>query len=363
MMKRIGVLTGGGDCPGLNAVIRAIVKTASDLDIEVIGFRDGFRGVVMNEFLPLTPKDVVGILIKGGTILGSSNRDNPYHFKTEKNGETVYADLSDQAVANIEQLGLDCTIVIGGDGTLSCADDFMQKGVKIVGVPKTIDNDLNGTDLTFGFMTAIDTATDALEKLHTTAESHHRIMVLEVMGRDAGWIALQAGIAGGADVVLIPEIPFTLEQVAKRIFERKNRGRTFSIIIVAEGAKPVGGQQVVKRIVSGSPEPFRLGGIGGEIARQLEEITGFESRVTVLGHLQRGGKPSAFDRILASRYGVAAVEMATQGQFGMMASLQGTAISTVPIAVAIKELKTVPPEGELVQTARSLGMSFGGSLT
>ncbi len=331
VVKRIGVLTGGGDCPGLNAVLRAIVKTASDLDIEVIGFRDGFRGVVMNEYLPLTPAEVVGILIKGGTILGSSNRDNPYHFKINKNGKTVYADLSDQAVENIDQLHLDCLIVIGGDGTLSCAYDFMKKDVKIIGVPKTIDNDLSGTDLTFGFMTAIDTATDALEKLHTTAESHHRIMVLEVMGRNAGWIALQAGIAGGADVVLIPEIPFTLEHVVKKIMERKNRGRNFSNIIVAEGAKPKDGKQVFKRIVKGSPEPFRLGGIGEEIANELEAITGFESRVTVLGHLQRGGKPSAFDRVLASRYGVAAVEMATKGLFGMMASLQGTEISAIPI--------------------------------
>ncbi|HHT49266.1 MAG TPA: 6-phosphofructokinase [Firmicutes bacterium] len=358
-MKRIGVLTGGGDCPGLNAVLRAIVKTAHDSGLEVIGFKDGFRGVVMNEYIPLTPKEVVGILVKGGTILGSSNRDNPYHFCLEQKGETIYADLSDQAVANMERLGLDCLIVIGGDGTLACAYDFMKKGVKIIGVPKTIDNDLNGTDLTFGFMTAIDTATDALEKLHTTAESHHRVMVLEVMGRNAGWIALQAGIAGGADVVLIPEIPFTLERVAKKIFERKKRGRNFSIIIAAEGAKPEGGQQVVKRIVEGSPEPIRLGGIGEKIAQGLEENTGFESRVIVLGHLQRGGKPSAFDRILASRYGVAAVRMASQGLFGMMASLQGTEITTVPIEVAIKELKTVPPDGEMVQTAHSIGISFG----
>ena len=358
-MKKIGVLTGGGDCPGLNAVLRSIVKTAADFHIEVIGFRDGFRGVVMNEYFLLTPREVVGILIKGGTILGSSNRDNPFHFKIHKNGKTMYADLSDQAVENIKNLALDCLIVIGGDGTLSCAYDFMKKDVKLVGVPKTIDNDLNGTDLTFGFMTAIDTATDALEKLHTTAESHHRIMVLEVMGRNAGWIALQAGIAGGADVVLIPEIPFSLEQVVGKIRERKNRGRNFSIIIVAEGAKPKGGEQMVKRLVEGSPDPVRLGGIGGEIANELEEMTGFETRVTVLGHLQRGGKPSAFDRILASRYGVAAVRMATQGMFGMMASLQGTEISAVPIAAAIKELKTVPPDGELVRTAQSIGINFG----
>lgn len=358
-MKRIGVLTAGGDCPGLNAVLRAVVKTADEHQIEVIGFRDGFRGVVMNHYLLLTPKEVVGILIKGGTILGSSNRDNPFHFQIDKNGETTYADLSDQAVRHLEQHQLDCLIVIGGDGTLSCAHDFGKKGVKIIGVPKTIDNDLNGTDLTFGFMTAIDTATDALEKLHTTAESHHRIMVLEVMGRNAGWIALQAGIAGGADVVLIPEIPFCLDHVVEKIMERKNRGRHFSIVVVAEGAKPKDGEQVVKRIVKGSPDPVRLGGIGGKVASDLEEITGFETRVTVLGHLQRGGKPSAFDRILASRYGVAAVKLAIEGKFGMMTSLQGTEIGAVPIEAAIKELKTVPPEGELVKTARSIGILFG----
>jgi len=358
-VKRIGVLTGGGDCPGLNAVLRAIVKTADEHGIEVIGFRDGFRGVVLNDYLQLTPKEVVGILIKGGTILGSSNRDNPFHFRTEQDGQVTYADLSDQAVRHLEAHQLDCLIVIGGDGTLSCANDFIKKGVKIIGVPKTIDNDLNATDLTFGFMTAIDTATEALEKLHTTAESHHRIMVLEVMGRNAGWIALQAGIAGGADVVLIPEIPYCLDRVVEKVMERKNRGRHFSIVVVAEGAKPKDGAQVVKRIVEGSPEPVRLGGIGQKVANDLEAATGFETRVTVLGHLQRGGKPSAFDRILASRYGVAAVELALAGKFGMMTSLQGWEIGAVPLAEAIKELKTVPPAGELVKTARSIGISFG----
>ncbi|HHU50537.1 MAG TPA: ATP-dependent 6-phosphofructokinase [Firmicutes bacterium] len=358
-MRRIGILTGGGDCPGLNAVIRAVVKTADEHGIEVIGFKDGFRGAVVNEYLRLTPAEVVGILIKGGTILGSTNRDNPFHFRMEKSGETVYIDRSADVIRNLHHHNLDCLIVIGGDGTLSCARDFMRMGVKIIGVPKTIDNDLKATDLTFGFMTAVDTATDALEKLHTTAESHHRIMILEVMGRYAGWIALQSGIAGGADVVLIPEIPFSLEQVAEKIRQRKERGRSFSIVVVAEGAKPVGGEMTVSRVVQGSPDPVRLGGIGNSISAALEELTGLETRVTVLGHLQRGGKPSAYDRILASRYGVAAVEMARRGAFGMMAALQGTEIVAVPLEEAVDGLRKVSPTGQLVTTARSLGICFG----
>lgn len=358
-MKRIGVLTGGGDCPGLNAVLRAIVKTADDLELEVVGFRDGFRGVVMNEWASLTPEKVVGILIKGGTILGSSNRDDPFKFRIARDGKYTYADLSDQAVENLTANRIDCLIVIGGDGTLSCARDFMKKGVKVVGVPKTIDNDLNATDLTFGFMTAVDTATDAIEKLHTTAESHHRIMVLEVMGRYAGWIALQSGMAGGADVVLIPEIPFILDKVAEKVIERKNRGRNFSIVVVAEGAKPRGGKLVVDRVVTDSPEPLRLGGVGRRVAVELEKMTGLETRETVLGHLQRGGKPSAFDRILASRYGVAAIKTAIQGEFGVMVSLQGSEIRTVPLIEAIETIKNVPAEGELVQAAKSIGISFG----
>lgn len=358
-MKRIGILTGGGDCPGLNAVIRAVVKTANENGMEVIGFRDGFRGAVVNEYVRLTPAEVVGILIKGGTILGSTNRDNPFHFKTEKDGETVFTDRSADVIRNLQDHNLDSLVVIGGDGTLSCAWDFMKRGVRIIGVPKTIDNDLKATDLTFGYMTAVDTATDALEKLHTTAESHHRIMILEVMGRYAGWIALESGIAGGADVVLIPEIPFTLDKVAEKILERKKKGRSFSIVVVAEGAKPAGGEVAVSRVVQGSPDPVRLGGIGNNISAALEELTGLETRVTVLGHLQRGGKPSAYDRILASRYGVVAAEMALRGEFGKMAALRGTEIVTVPLEEAIDGLRNVPPDGQLVTTAKNLGICFG----
>ncbi len=357
---KIGILTGGGDCPGINEVLRAVVKTAvNEYGWEVIGFRDGFRGLVLNDFCRLAPADVMGILFRGGTILGSSNRDNPFRFRIEENGQVRYEDLSGQALRNAEAHGLACLLVVGGDGTLSCAFDFTKKGLRVIGIPKTIDNDLSGTDLTFGFMTAVDTATDALEKLHTTAESHHRIMVLEVMGRYAGWIALHSGIAGSADVILIPEISYNLDRVARRIQERKSKGKTFSIIVVAEGAHAENEEMAVSRRVEGSPDPVRLGGIGQRIATDLEKLTGNEARVTVLGHLQRGGKPSAFDRILATRYGVAAVHLAAQGEFNRMISLQGEAITSVPLTKEVTELRRVPSGGELVRAAKEIGIEFG----
>ena len=357
---KIGILTGGGDCPGINAVLRAVVRTAvNEYGWEVIGFRDGFRGLVLNEYCRLTPVDVAGILTRGGTILGSSNRDNPFHFRLEENGRVRYEDLSGQALRNAEEHGLACLLVIGGDGTLNCALDFIEKGLRVIGIPKTIDNDLSGTDLTFGFMTAVDTATDALEKLHTTAESHHRIMVLEVMGRYAGWIALHSGVAGGADVILIPEIPYNLDRVGRKIQERRRRGKTSSIIVVAEGAHAENEEMVVHRRVEGSPDPVRLSGIGQRVATELEAMTGSEARVTVLGHLQRGGKPSAFDRILATRYGVAAVHLAAKGEFNRMVSLQGQAITSVPLDREVTKVKKVPPAGELVQAARKVGVEFG----
>lgn len=361
MTKKIGVLTGGGDCPGLNAVLRAVVKTAvGKYDYEVFGFKDGYRGLVMNDFVRLKRSNVSGIIEKGGTILGSSNRDNPFNFKVETgDGQSQYRDLSDQAIVNVKSNGLDCLIIVGGDGTLSSARDFAAKGLKVVGVPKTIDNDLQATDSTFGFMTAVNTATDALDKLHTTAESHHRIMILEVMGRYAGWIALYAGIAGGADVILIPEIPFNLHQVVHKIDHRKNAGKNFSIIVVAEGAKPEGGVMTVNKVVQDSPDPVRLGGVGQQIATELEALTGMESRVTVLGHLQRGGRPSPYDRMLSTRYGVAAVDLVARGCFGHMVSLKGTEITSVEISKAVGGLKNVPVDGELVQTARSIGIEFG----
>lgn len=360
MVKRIGVLTGGGDCPGLNAVLRAVVKTAMvKYHYEIVGFKDGYRGLVTNNFFTFKPGDVSGILDKGGTILGTSNRDNPFHFKVEKNGKIEYQDMSDRVVENLKMLDIDCLVLIGGDGTLTSARDFSLKGVNIVGVPKTIDNDLSATDTTFGFMTAVETATDAIDKLHSTAESHHRVMILEVMGRYAGWIAIQSGIAGGADVILIPEIPYDIHKVAQKIIERKNAGKSFSIVVVAEGAKPKDGEVSVSKVLADSPDPIRLGGIGNRVADELDRLTGIESRVTVLGHLQRGGRPVPFDRILSTRYGVAAVELANQEKFGTMVSLQGDKITSVSLEEAVGKLKTVEPDGELVRIGKSVGVGFG----
>jgi phosphofructokinase-like protein len=360
MVKKIGVITGGGDCPGLNAVLRAVVKTAIGIyGCEVIGFKDGYHGLVLNEYVKLSEASVSGILDRGGTILGSSNRDNPFSFKVEENGEVKFVDKSAQVIENIKSHGIEAMVLIGGDGTLTSARDFARKGVKVVGVPKTIDNDLSATDTTFGFMTAVDTATEAIDKLHSTAESHHRIMILEVMGRYAGWIALESGIAGGADIILIPEIPYDIQKVAQKVFNRKKAGKNFSIVVVAEGAKPKDGEMVVSHMVKDSPDPVRLGGIGQKIAQDLAELTQIDARVTVLGHLQRGGQPSAYDRILSTRYGVAAVELIKEGKFGMMVSLQGTEISAVSLEEAVGKLKTVPADCELIHFAKCIGTEFG----
>jgi 6-phosphofructokinase 1 len=360
MVKRIGVLTGGGDCPGLNAVLRAVVKTAmGKYNYEVVGFRDGYRGLVMNDFVKFESGSVSGILDKGGTILGTSNRDNPFKFRIERDGNVEYKDMSDRVIDNLAMHGIDCMVLIGGDGTLTSARDFARKGVKVIGVPKTIDNDLYATDTTFGFMTAVDTATEAIDKLHSTAESHHRVMILEVMGRYAGWIALEAGIAGGADVILIPEIPYDPKKVVRKILESKNAGKHFSIVVAAEGAKSIEGEMVVSKVVADSPDPIRLGGIGNKIADDIEKLSGIETRVTVLGHLQRGGRPIPYDRILSTRYGVNAVELVNEGKFGMMVSLQGNCITAVSLEEAVGRLKTVEPDGELVKIAKSVDVSFG----
>jgi len=360
MTKKIGVLTGGGDCPGLNAVIRAVVKTAiGKYGYEVIGFKDGYRGLVLNNFVNLKLDDVSNLLDRGGTILGTSNTDNPFNFKIEKDGESYYKDMSDRVVENLEMHDIEALVLIGGDGTMKSANAFSKKGIKVIGVPKTIDNDLNATDLTFGFMTAVETATEAIDKLHSTAESHHRVMILEVTGRYAGWIALQSGIAGGADIILIPEIPYDINKIAQKILQRKNRGKSFSIIVVAEGAKSPEGNLVVNKILTDSPDPVRLGGIGNKISEQIEELTGIESRVTVLGHLQRGGRPGPFDRILTTRYGVAAVNLIEQGDFGKMVSLQGNKIGAVKLEEAVSEMKVVDPSGEYVTIAKDLGVCFG----
>ncbi len=360
MVKRIGVLTGGGDCPGLNTVLRAVVKTAvGKYNYEVYGFKDGYKGLVLNNYIKFKPGDVSGILDKGGTILGTSNRDNPFKFKVEQDGKVEYKDMSQQVMDNVKELGIDCMVMIGGDGTLTSARDFARKGLNVIGVPKTIDNDLSATDITFGFMTAVETATDAIDKLHSTAESHHRVMILEVMGRYAGWIALEAGIAGGADVIILPEIPYDITRVVDKITERTEQGKNFSIIVVSEGAKSTTGEMVVSKVLKDSPDPIRLGGIGNKIADEVEKYTGIETRVTVLGHLQRGGRPIPYDRILSTRYGVEAVEMISRGNFGNMVSLQGDKIGSVSLEDAVGKLKTVPLDSELIRIAKSVGVGFG----
>jgi len=360
-VKRLGILTGGGDCPGLNAVIRAVAKTSFNrYGLDVAGITSGFRGMIEREYFLLDDKHVSGILHRGGTILGTTNRDNPFRYPVgRENGRVVYGDVSDRAIGNLDEMGVDVLVVVGGDGSLSIARELHNKGVKVVGIPKTIDNDLSATDVTFGFDTALHTATDAIDKLHTTAESHHRVMVLEVMGRNAGWIALHSGMAGGADVILIPEISFSYESVLKKIQQRQSRGKNFSIIVVAEGAQLPGGQHVYQQQVADNPLLDKLGGVAAVIGREIEQRSGIETRVTVLGHLQRGGPPTPFDRILGTRFGVKAVELALAGEFGQMVCLCGNRIKSVPLSRAVARQKLVDPAGELVSTAKAVGISFG----
>lgn len=359
-MTKVGILTGGGDCPGLNAVIRAVVKTAvNGYGWDVLGMEDGYDGLFdPSKIRQLTDLDVRGILPRGGTILGTANRGNPFARKVERNGETVIYDASREALAHIRELGLAALIVVGGDGTLRSAYELYQLGAPIVGVPKTIDNDITATDVTFGFDTALVTASEAIDKLHSTAESHHRVMVVEVMGRTAGWIALHAGISGGADVVVIPEIPFDLQKIFDKVQERCAQGRKFSIVVAAEGASPVGGEPVYLSRGDVLHQP-RLGGVGALLAEEISEHCNTEARVTVLGHVQRGGSPTPFDRVIGSRFGEAAVHAVAAGAMGRMMALHGTRIAHVTLAEAIGEIKLVPPDGELVRTARSLGISFG----
>ena len=359
-VHRIGVLTGGGDCPGLNAVIRAVVKTAiNDYGLEAFGVEDGYEGLVLDKVRPLTYDDVSGILTAGGTILGASNKANPFHYHEPGSGGDGPSDRSDECVENIRRAGLDGLVCVGGDGTLSIAHRLMQKGVPVIGVPKTIDNDVPETDVTFGFDTASQIIADALDRLHTTAQSHHRLMVIETMGRYVGWLALVGGMAGGGDIILIPEIPYTLESVCEAVRRRSALGRRFSIVVVAEGVKPPGGDYVTNGRVEESHDPVRLGGIGVWLARTLQEMTGIESRATVLGHLQRGGTPTARDRVLATQFGREAVEVAVRGEFGVMVALRGVGIGTVPLDKVAGRQRLVDPEGQLVRAARAVGTSFG----
>lgn len=363
MIKRIAILTGGGDCPGLNAVIRAVVKTAQfEHGFEVWGIEDGFKGLIDNRIRFLKSKDVSGILPHGGTILGTSNKDDPFRVFVKENGNVVTRDLSDKCVKHLSDLQIDALIVIGGDGTLKIGQRlYKEKGVNIVAVPKTIDNDLDSTDFTFGFDSALITATQAIDNLHTTADAHHRVMVVEVMGRYAGWIALYAGIAGGSDIILIPEIPYKYESIVTKLKERQNEGKRFSIVVVAEGAKPIGGEMVTKRIIPTSPDRVRLGGIANVVADKIEELTDIETRVTVLGHLLRGGNASPFDRILGTRFGCHALKLVKESKWGNMVSLSGNKITEVPIEKAVDKLKLVNPDGDLVKTALQVGTNLGFS--
>jgi ATP-dependent phosphofructokinase / diphosphate-dependent phosphofructokinase len=359
--KRIGIVTGGGDAPGLNAVIRAVVKTAAiDYGAETVGIEDGFNGLFgAGGARPLTPDDVRGILPRGGTILGTANRGNPFAQKVVRpDGSTEVVDRSADVLQALGALRLDALIVVGGDGTLRIGLDLCRKGCSVIGVPKTIDNDVGGTEVTFGFDTALNTATEAIDKLHTTAESHHRAMVLELMGRDAGFITLHAGVAGGADVILLPEIPFRFESVCAKVSERASRGSKFSILAVAEGAHPLGGDPIYSR-AGDEVTVARLGGVGNLVGRIVNDHCGVETRVTVLGHVQRGGGPTPFDRWLATRYGAAAVRLAMEGKFGRMVALRNSLITDLPLEEALAVPKRVDPAGEGVRTARGLGISFG----
>ncbi len=362
-MKRLGILTGGGDAPGLNAVIRAVVLTASDdYNMEVVGIPDGFDGLLDSDRARvLTPLDVRGILSRGGTILGAANRGNPFAKKTTSAGAETITDVSADALRNIERLKLDALLVLGGDGTLRISQDLFARGAPIVGVPKTIDNDMGGTDVTFGFNTAVATATEATDRLHSTAESHHRVMVLELMGREAGWISLVAGVAGGADVILIPEIEFDTAGLIAKLEERRSSGRLFSILAVAEGARSKNRAPVL-RTAADALHVARLGGIGQQVSDLIETTSGLETRCTVLGHLQRGGTPVPFDRWLATRYGAAAVRLAAGHGFGRMVCYHHHAIGDITLADALAQTpKLVDPKSEMVQMARGVGISFGDS--
>lgn len=359
MYKTVGILTGGGDAPGLNAVIRAVVKTATgQFGMRVIGIEDGFEGLLgETRTRPLSQLDVRGLLPRGGTILGTRNRGR-FVEHTAGGLATSSKEVYDEAVNNLSRLNLDALVVLGGEGTLTIAAEFDRIGVPVVGVPKTIDNDLACTELTFGFVTALDIATEALDRLHTTAESHDRVMILEVMGRNAGWIALHSGIAGGADVILIPELPFSMDSVADKVRARDQGGSNFSIIVAAEGAVEAGHEQIFQD--SGDKEHApRLGGIAQYCRTQLEAITGKETRCVVLGHLQRGGRPNAFDRMLATTYGAHSVRALAEGKHGTMVALQAGNVVTVPISEAVANVKTVPADGQMVRTARDTGISFG----
>ncbi len=380
MVKKVAILANGGDVAGFNAVIRAILKTAENNGIECYGFIDGYRGLLKNEYVRLSTynkNNASGILPKGGSIIGSSTNANVFNYKVVlPNGEVEYRDLSDQCVQNIKDDGFDCLFTLGGDGTQKSARDFSLKGINVIGVPKTIDNDVACTDITFGYNTAVSVASDALDRLHTTGETHHRIMVLEVMGRYAGWIALESAIAGGADIALIPEIPYDINSAVAKVKRREEAGKEFSVVVVAEGAMPKGGTYTVEgtRDNGAGVDNNKLGGAGEKVARELEKLTGLEARCTVLGYMQRGGTPTAFDRVLSTKYGAKAMELAMEGKFGTLAVIRNGKLDSVSLEdvvgnnkkvgavsgnTAESNIRKVSMDDDLVKTARSIGICLG----
>jgi len=359
-IKRIGLLTGGGDCPGLNAVIRAVTKAAmNEHKLEVYGVQDGFLGLIQNRMHPLQWNEVSNILTQGGTILGTSNQANPQRFAIERGGKTEWVDVTDRVIDHVRVNELDALVCIGGDGTMTGASNLLEHGINCIGVPKTIDNDLEGCERTFGFDTAVHTATECFDKIHTTAMSHHRVMVVEVMGRNAGWLALHTGIASGADIILIPELPYRLEAIAEVLRYRSRIGKRFSIVCVSEGARPKDGEVVVQRRVETSPDPIRLGGIANKLVADIEELTKLDCRATILGHIQRGGSPTPADRVLATQFGHHALELLLDGARGQLVVQQHGRLSEVPIQSVAGKQRKVQPNDPLIRTALAVGTSFG----
>ena len=377
MIKKVAILVNGGDASGLNPVIRGIVKTAENHGVECYGFIEGYKGLLYNNYIKLeSSTNASGILHKGGSIIGSSTHSNVFNYKMEEDGQVVYKDLSDICVENVKEDGFDCIFTLGGDGTQKSARDFSLKGLNVIGIPKTIDNDVACTEITFGYNTAVSVATEAIDRLHSTGETHHRIMVLEVMGRYAGWIALEAAIAGGGDIALIPEVPYDINVAAQKILERKEKGKSFSVVVVAEGAMPKGGSLTVEetRNNGAGVDNTKLGGIGDRVAKELEEITGLEARNTTLGYMQRGGTPTAYDRVLSTKYGAKAMELALEGKFGVLTVIKDGKLNHVPLEdvvgnnkkvgavsgnTAESNLRKVTREDDLFKTAKDIGICFG----
>ena len=361
-IRRIGILTGGGDCPGLNSVIRAVAKTAIyQYGLEVWGIQDGFLGLIRNRMHRLGPDDVSNILTQGGTILGTSNRANPAHFAvaTDDQGKPVFKDVTNRVVEHVAERRLDVIICIGGDGTMTGAASLASHGINCVGVPKTIDNDLMHTEITFGFQTAVDTATEALDRIHTTASSHHRVMLVEMMGRNAGWLTLHSAVASGADVILIPEIPYDLDVICDYCLRRGRHGKAFTIVAVSEGAKPEGGDPVVDRVVHDSPDPIRLGGVSEVLCEEISANTGLECRATILGHVQRGGTPVPADRVLGTLFGHQAMRLALAGEFNELVVMQNGRITSVSLDAVAGQQRLVPLDHPLIAAARAVGSTFG----